>query len=46
LPVDGHPPGLYRMLAPSQHDRSYYEAFGIKAGDTMWLPETDRVHIW
>jgi len=46
LPVDGHPPGLYRMLAPSQHDLSFYEAFGITAGDAMWLPETDRVHIW
>lgn len=46
LPVDGHPPGLYRMLAPSQHDRSFYEAFGIKAGDVMWLPETDRARIW
>jgi len=34
------------MRAPSQQDRSFYEAFGIKAGDAMWLPEADRVHIW
>ena len=46
LPVDGHPPGLYRMLAPSQHEKGFYEAFGIKAGDPMWLPEKDRVAIW
>jgi putative endopeptidase len=46
LPVDGHPPGLYRMLAPSQHDRSYYEAFGIKSGDAIWLDPKDRVSIW
>jgi putative endopeptidase len=46
LPVDGHPPGLYRMLAPSQHDRSFYEAFGIRAGDAMWFDPKNRVAIW
>ena len=46
LPVDGHPPGVYRMLAPSQHDRSFYEAFGIRAGDAMWFDPKNRVAIW
>ena len=46
LPVDGHPPGVYRMAAPSQHEKAFYEAFGIRAGDRMWLDADDRVTIW
>ena len=46
LPVDGHPPGVYRMIAPSQHEKSFYEAFGIRAGDPMWLDPKKRVAIW
>ena len=46
LPVDGHPPGVYRMAAPSQHEKAFYEAFGIRAGDRMWLDAGDRVTIW
>ncbi len=46
LPVDGHPPGVYRMAAPSQHEKAFYEAFAIRAGDRMWLDANDRVTIW
>ena len=46
LPTDGHPPGVYRMAAPSQHEKAFYEAFGIRAGDRMWLDASDRVTIW
>lgn len=46
LPTDPHPPGVYRMLAPSQHEATFYEAFGIRKGDPMWLDESLRVHIW
>jgi predicted metalloendopeptidase len=46
LPVDPHPPGVYRMAAPSQHEKAFYEAFGIRAGDRMWLDPIDRVTIW
>ena len=46
LPVDGHPPGLYRMIAPLQQDRAFYEAFGIRAGDPVWLDPKYRVAIW
>lgn len=45
LPVDPHPPGVYRMAAPSQHEQAFYEAFGIRAGDRMWLDPKDRVRI-
>ncbi|MBN8496536.1 hypothetical protein [Accumulibacter sp.] len=42
LPVDGHPRGVYRMAAPSPHDKAFYEAFAIRAGDRMWLDPNDR----
>jgi len=34
------------MLAPSQHAASFFEAFGIRAGDPMWLSEENRAAIW
>jgi putative endopeptidase len=43
---DPHPQGLYRMFAPLQHAESFFEAFGIRAGDPMWLSEQNRVAIW
>lgn len=46
LPVDGHPPGLYRMAAPAQHEPGFHEAFGIRPGDRMWLDPSRRVSIW
>jgi putative endopeptidase len=46
LPTDGHPPGVYRMAAPSQHEKDFYEAFGIRAGDRMWLDPNHRITIW
>jgi putative endopeptidase len=46
LPTDGHPPGVYRMAAPSQHEQGYFDAFGIRAGDRMWFDPNDRVTIW
>ena len=24
----------------------FYEAFGVKEGDKMWMPENERVIIW
>jgi predicted metalloendopeptidase len=33
-------------FTPSQHEMGLYEAFGIRAGDRMWLDPIDRVAIW
>lgn len=46
VPKDPHPPGIYRMTAPWQHGRAFFDAFGIVPGDPMWLAPQDRVHIW
>lgn len=44
--TDGHPPGVYRMFAPAQNVAGFYETYGIKPGDQMWLDPKDRVSIW
>ncbi len=44
--TDGHPPGVYRMFAPAQNVAGFYETYGIKPGDRMWLDPKDRVSIW
>jgi predicted metalloendopeptidase len=44
--TDPHPPGNYRASAPLKHERGFYEAFGIKPGDPMWLDVKSRVAIW
>jgi predicted metalloendopeptidase len=44
--TDPHPPGGYRAYSASQHEPGFYKAFGIRQGDRMWLPPSDRVKIW
>ena len=46
LLTDPHSPAMYRALLPPQQMQEFYDAFGIKPGDKMWLPEEKRVHIW
>jgi len=41
-----HPPNVYRTVAPLQHFDAFYEAFGIKPGDPMWLAPEKRVNTW
>ena len=43
---DGHPPGNYRAQAAPKHVEGFYEAFGIREGDPMWLPKEKRVSAW
>lgn len=43
---DAHPPNAYRAVAPLQHVDAFYDAFGIKLGDPMWLAPEKRVHAW
>ncbi len=43
---DAHPPNAYRAVAPLLHLDAFYDAFGIKAGDPMWLDPSKRVEAW
>lgn len=44
--TDPHSPGRYRATQPLLNIDAFYEAFGIKEGDGMYLKPEDRVRIW
>ena len=43
---DPHSPPRYRVIGALQNMQEFYDAFGITAGDGMYLPDEQRVHIW
>lgn len=44
--TDPHTPGMYRAYVPIQNVDAFYEAFGIKKGDGMYVAPEKRVKIW
>ncbi len=46
LKVDGHSPQAVRGLATLRNQPGFYEAFGVREGDRMYLPPSQRVIIW
>jgi len=44
--IDPHAPGGVRSYAPLQNLQEFYDAFGIKEGDPMWVKPADRAKIW
>lgn len=44
--MDPHPPGAYRMVAPARNHPGFYEVFGVRSGDRMWIDPKDRVTMW
>ncbi|MEK7063288.1 MAG: M13 family metallopeptidase, partial [Patescibacteria group bacterium] len=43
---DPHSPAVFRINGPLVHVTEFYEAFGIKKGDKMYLPPASRAKIW
>jgi putative endopeptidase len=43
---DPHSPAQFRGELPERNQAGFYEAFGIKEGDKMYLPPDQRVTIW
>lgn len=43
---DPHSPARFRILGPLPNIDAWYQAFGVKPGDTMYLPPEKRVQIW
>ena len=41
-----HSPAKFRVNGPLSDMPEFYEAFGVKQGDNMWLPDSLRVRIW
>ena len=46
LLTDVHSPAKYRVNGPFPNVPEFYEAFGIKPGDKMFMPDSLRVHLW
>ncbi|MFW0736702.1 M13 family metallopeptidase [Flavobacterium sp. N502536] len=44
--TDPHSPGMYRAVVPVQNVDAFYDAFGIKKGDKMYIDTDKRVKIW
>jgi putative endopeptidase len=44
--TDPHSPGQFRANGTMMNQPAFYEAFGVKEGDKMYLAPKDRVTIW
>ncbi|MFA6591739.1 MAG: M13 family metallopeptidase [Bacteroidales bacterium] len=44
--LDVHSLAENRVNVSLKNFRTFFDAFGIKEGDPMWRPESERVHIW
>ncbi|MEO8935393.1 MAG: M13 family metallopeptidase [Burkholderiaceae bacterium] len=43
---DPHSPGEYRANGTLRNQTPFYEAYGVKPGDGMYVPPEQRVQIW
>jgi len=46
IKVDPHAPQEVRGLAPLRNQPGFYEAFGVKEGDRMYLAPEQRITLW
>jgi putative endopeptidase len=44
--TDVHSPAQYRVNGPFADVPEFYEAFQVKQGQKLWLPDSSRVKIW
>ena len=46
IKTDPHSPGQYRANGTMVNQPGFYEAFGVKPGDKMYVAPENRVIIW
>ncbi len=46
IKTDPHSPGMTRAVQPLLNIDAFYQAFGIKEGDKMYIAPEQRVRIW
>jgi putative endopeptidase len=46
LHVDPHSPALYRVNGTIRNIPTWYQAFGVKEGDKLYVAPDQRVKIW
>lgn len=44
--MDPHSLGEWRVNGALPHINAWYEAFSVKSGDKMYLPENERLKLW
>ena len=44
--LDVHSLAVNRVNVSLRNFQTFFDAFGVKEGDPMWRPESERVHIW
>ena len=44
--MDPHSLGRWRVNGALPHINAWYEAFQIKPGDKLYLPENERINLW
>ncbi len=43
---DVHSLGEWRVNGALPHIKAWYDAFGVKPGDKMYIPESERLNLW
>src|SRR5262249_23493231 len=46
IATDPHSPAEFRCNGVLRNITAFYEAFGVKEGDALYLPAEQRVRIW
>lgn len=46
MKADPHSPAMYRINGPLRNLDPWYDAFGVKEGDALYVAPKDRVRIW
>ena len=46
LATNPHSPPRFRILGPLPNIEAWYQAFGVKPGDAMYIPPEKRARIW
>ncbi len=46
LNTNPHSPGMFRVNGPVSNMKAFYEAWGLKQGDKLWKPDSERAEIW
>ena len=46
LKVDVHSPNMARVNGALPHINAWYDAFGVKKGDKLFIPKKQRAQIW
>ncbi|MES2444578.1 MAG: M13 family metallopeptidase [Pseudomonadota bacterium] len=46
LASDPHSPAVFRVNGVVRNMAAWYDAFGVKPGDRLYLEPRDRIHIW